>query len=188
MADRPTVLDTADLVVVPKEPTEAMEEAHFAAHADAKTVFAEVSDIWSRMISASPHPTAWEEVKAYVAELEVENSLLKRVIAWANNSLFGSHGFFLSLSGDNPADEHHLDKAVEELKELNREYCVRIRELEDRLEAAEKVIAPFVEASDYFTTGIHRRPAEDALPCGPALIVKHLRAAAKWMEDRNAEV
>lgn len=42
--------------LVPEEPTEAMIEAHFAAHANAKTVFAEVPEIWRAMISAAPQP------------------------------------------------------------------------------------------------------------------------------------
>ncbi len=49
-----------------------------------------------------------------------EVSMLKRAIAWANNSLFGSHNFFLSLNGGEP-DEHHLATAIEKLKEQTRE-------------------------------------------------------------------
>jgi hypothetical protein len=41
------------MVLVPREPTEAMIEAHFAAHAQASTVFAEVRDIWRAMIDAA---------------------------------------------------------------------------------------------------------------------------------------
>lgn len=40
--------------MVPVEPTEAMEEAHFAAHAKAETVFADVKDIWAAMLAAAP--------------------------------------------------------------------------------------------------------------------------------------
>jgi hypothetical protein len=42
--------------LVPEDPTEAMIEAHFAAHANAKTVFAEVPVIWRAMLSAAPQP------------------------------------------------------------------------------------------------------------------------------------
>lgn len=42
--------------LVPKEPTEAMIDAHFAAHAQAKTVFAEVPAIYRAMLSAAPPP------------------------------------------------------------------------------------------------------------------------------------
>lgn len=40
--------------LVPVEPTEAMIEAHFAAHAKARTVFASVPEIWKAMLSAAP--------------------------------------------------------------------------------------------------------------------------------------
>lgn len=40
--------------LVPIEPTEAMMDAHFATHARADTVFAEVKDIWAAMLAASP--------------------------------------------------------------------------------------------------------------------------------------
>ena len=54
-----------------------------------------------------------------ISQQDAELERLKAVIAWANNSLFGSHGFFLSLTlGDH--DEHHLDRAIEDLKERNR--------------------------------------------------------------------
>ncbi len=43
-------------VVVPKEPTEAMIDAHFGAHASAGTVFAHPRDIWGAMIAAAPSP------------------------------------------------------------------------------------------------------------------------------------
>ncbi len=43
--------------LVPVEPTEAMIEAHFRAHAEAKTVFADVPVIWKAMINAAPLPT-----------------------------------------------------------------------------------------------------------------------------------
>ncbi len=68
-----------------------------------------------------------------VIELENRISELEAAIAWANNSLFGSHGFFLSLDGG-PANEHHLDTAIEKLKEQARkpykDVAARITELE----------------------------------------------------------
>lgn len=50
-----------------------------------------------------------------VEELETA----KKVIAWANNSLYGSHGYFLSANGSAP-DEHHLDSKIEDLKDRAR--------------------------------------------------------------------
>jgi hypothetical protein len=43
------------MVLVPKEPTEAMIDAHFKAHAIAETVFADVRDIWHAMLAARPN-------------------------------------------------------------------------------------------------------------------------------------
>ncbi len=42
------------MVLVSREPTDAMVEAHFRAHAEAETVFAEVADVWRAMLAASP--------------------------------------------------------------------------------------------------------------------------------------
>src|ERR1035441_5843436 len=47
--------------------------------------------------------------------LEAELAAVKKVIAGANNSLFGSDGFFLSLN-EGPPNEHHLAKPIEKLK------------------------------------------------------------------------
>lgn len=55
----------------------------------------------------------------------------KRVIAWANNSLFGSHGFFLSVNGG-PANEHHLDEAIEKLKTYGHTEYQRAEQSEAR--------------------------------------------------------
>lgn len=46
-------LEEAGYRVVPVEATEAMVDAHFEAHAKAKTVFADVSDIWRAMLDAA---------------------------------------------------------------------------------------------------------------------------------------
>ncbi|WP_282046347.1 hypothetical protein [Roseibium album] len=39
--------------VVPIKPTQEIEDAHFKAHAEAKTVFADFTDLWRAMISAA---------------------------------------------------------------------------------------------------------------------------------------
>lgn len=51
-----------------------------------------------------------------IAEQDKEIKQLKAVIAWANNSLYGSHGFFLATDGG-ASDEHHLDRPIEDLKQ-----------------------------------------------------------------------
>lgn len=59
-----------------------------------------------------------------------------------------------------------ITEAADEIGRLRRE-----------LEEARRALEPFADAADYYSSGVHRPIAEDALPCGPALIVKHLRAA-----------
>lgn len=77
----------------------------------------------------------------YVSEaVAARIATLERVIAWANNSLFGSHNFFLSLNGGED-NEHHLDTAIEKLKEQTRNYWSRIANLEDELDIANRQIA-----------------------------------------------
>lgn len=42
-----------EMVMVPKTVTPAMEDAHFAAHAKAETVFASVQEVWAAMLEAA---------------------------------------------------------------------------------------------------------------------------------------
>ena len=68
---------------------------------------------------ASAAATALRDLLARLAKAEAERDEASKAIAWANNSLFGSYGFFLSLNGG-PANEHHLDGPIEDLKERAR--------------------------------------------------------------------
>ena len=83
-----------------------------------------------------------------IEALEDEIAKLKAVIARANNSLFGSFNFFLSLDGSE-GTEHHLSDAIEDLKaEANDRYqeivklkdAAEIAKLEERL-ACSKIAA-----------------------------------------------
>lgn len=47
-------LNTKAWVMVPVEPTPEMVEAHYQAHAEAETVFADAQFVWAKMLSASP--------------------------------------------------------------------------------------------------------------------------------------
>ena len=92
--------------------------------------------------------TAWTSIIASrISQQDAELERLRReveeargAIAWANNSLFGSHGFFLSLDGGEP-DEHHLDRAIEDMKARNRAHFAQLSE-------ARK--GAFVEAAEMF--------------------------------------
>lgn len=50
----------SDYVMVPREPTRAMQEAFFDANAKAVTVFAGVPELWAAMLAAAPTPPAGE--------------------------------------------------------------------------------------------------------------------------------
>ena len=58
---------------------------------------------------------------ATITMLQRERDEARAAIANANNSLFGSQGFFLSIDGGEP-DPHHLAKAIEDLKGTARAY------------------------------------------------------------------
>lgn len=60
-------------------------------------------------------------------------------------------------------------------------------EAEAGMKRLRETLHPFAEAADYYSTGVHRTPAPDALPCGPALIVAHLRAARTALASTGGE-
>jgi hypothetical protein len=70
---RPTILDL-DLVVVPREATDEMLDAgnERSIEVIARTGIAYPSDIFPAMLSASPYPTAWDDVRKYVEGLEAQ--------------------------------------------------------------------------------------------------------------------
>jgi hypothetical protein len=47
-------LEAKGFAIVPKEATREIEDAHFACHAKAQTVFAEFPDLWRAMLAARP--------------------------------------------------------------------------------------------------------------------------------------
>ncbi len=52
-ADALSAIKAQGLLVVPVEPTEAMVEAHYEAHARAATVFADPCEVWAAMLAAA---------------------------------------------------------------------------------------------------------------------------------------
>ena len=71
-----------------------------------------------RAPSAASHRILADAVVSRDEELERvrgELAIYKTAVAWANNSLYGSQGDFLSLDGG-PPHVHHLDFAIERLK------------------------------------------------------------------------
>lgn len=59
--------------------------------------------------------------------------MMKKVLSRANNSLFGSFGFFMSDRGDKPAHEFHLHDPIEKLKAYGNEQWQRAEKLEREL-------------------------------------------------------
>lgn len=90
---------------------------------------------------------AWESVLAEVERLRIQEQCLreagrqaeselaiaKKIIAWANNSLYGSHGFFLSLDGGEP-NEHHLDSQIEIIKASANKACNKLTTVQEEAE------------------------------------------------------
>lgn len=85
-----------------------------------------MSDLIERLREKRPYKGMYDDEAADRIEE------LQTVIAWANNSLFGSHGFFLSDKGESD-NEHHLDSAIENLKSTTREQYAKINHLESAL-------------------------------------------------------
>ncbi len=70
--------------------------------------------------------------EARIATLEAERDEAREAIAWANNSLYGSHGYFLSTTGG-PSNPHHLDEPIERLKAQANRAVSRLARLEQAL-------------------------------------------------------
>lgn len=92
-----------------------------------------------------------------IAELETERDEARLLVTEANNSLFGSQGYFHSLNSV-PFDKHHLSRAIEDLKENarraitaereldtananHRDMASRLKDMGTRLETAERALA-----------------------------------------------
>lgn len=67
-------------------------------------------------IMAHVHAVDIRDTVIALRDARAERDEAREAIAWANNSLYGSHGFFLSTRGDTPNDPHHLDRPIEDMK------------------------------------------------------------------------
>ena len=95
----------------------------------------EVKAIWVRVEADSTAQTMGE-----VGRLMKELSDAASVIMEANNSLYGSQGYFLSMNGG-PPNKYHLADAVEKLKKQTRDDYAARGAAEARASAAEAEIA-----------------------------------------------
>lgn len=78
-------------------------------------VFAQPADSQRLQLIAKEAAQALRTLAAEKATLEAEFAQAREVIAEANNSLFGSQGYFLSLNGGK-AEKYHLARPIEDLK------------------------------------------------------------------------
>lgn len=154
---RPTILDL-DLVVVPREATDEMIARGILAY-DGKC---ETS--YSAMLSASPYPTAWDDVRKYVSRLEIERDV----------EMFG-HETATRTNIRFAGEKAVMQARIAELEKEKHAALTMIAMVEKRLADAERVIEPFADrASDY-----HNDYPDDL-----AVVVQlgHLRAARAYME------
>lgn len=120
------------------------------------------------------------ELRAIADRLAAANAQLefdRKVIARANNSLFGSWGYFLSLDGGEP-NEHHLDMPIERLKETAR-----------HAEAAEARLAEVERENNAIRHDISRQIEITTAECNRAEAAEdRLAEAERLLSDAKAEL
>lgn len=187
--NRPTVLDM-DLVVVPREATDEMQ-------------FAGNANVYGAMLSASPYPTAWDDVRKYVEGLEALASKVNGI----RNSIIGcqkmnwsEHIYPLVAALEEagiegagyPKAREYVGTMLErtlaaEESAAAAEAC--IAELEKRLADAERVIEPFAAVAE-FDIGDDEydddvfRPITAKNARVQLINVGHLRAARAYREGK----
>lgn len=162
---RPTILDM-DLVVVPTAPDNEMLAAVWSVRMSNGKAVAEVC--YESMLSASPYPTAWDDVRRYVEGLETQ---LKAHMA---------DDYGCGPAGMSKAD---VDRTIAHNATVRAEAAeARIAELEKRLADAEMVIEPFADGRAKIThaNGCRYHGGHDC-DCGKD---DYLRAARAYMEGK----
>lgn len=101
---RPTVLDM-DLVVVPREATDEMMDRccaawvylypSFPGEKPQPTAGNVASTIYSTALSASPYPTAWDDVRKYVEELERERDEATGTLCYCEKQWIDERGVMI---------------------------------------------------------------------------------------------
>lgn len=201
---RPTILDL-DLVVVPREAEQVMLDEVTAADQHEPFSDKTMSGIFEAMLSASPYPTAWDDVRKYVdgleeeiGRLEDENSELRyepwpewaRAVLKVIRSHTGYDGYDDAVEGvDMPLElsEHlsQVESDTDRWKARAEAAEARIAELEKRLADAERVIEPFAERAGKLD-GIWKDHETQWSPeyGNTAITIGHLRAARAYMEGK----
>jgi len=194
---RPTILDL-DLVVAPREATMEMQVAGNFNHDQSPEA------VFSAMLSASPYPAAWDDVRKYVEGLEervaftmtdtsrmLRKSDIKDVCPHPDDCFEISDRVRCGpcasaaslLAGIKIDDTHsHLPEVCRLRREV-RATNARIAEIEKRLADAERVIEPFAEEAACYDPD--SGDGDDILWATPAYFkIRHLRAARAYMEGK----
>lgn len=164
---RPTILDL-DLVVVPREAAQVMLDEVTAADQHEPFSDTTMSGIFDAMLSASPYPTAWEDVRKYVEGLERERDEATGTIRYCEKQWSEERGVmidkFVCERNRAEAAEARAEAAERQLSEIAGHmdsecdsdsilHVVREAEADrdiykDRAEAAEARIAELEAALD----------------------------------------
>lgn len=92
---------------------------------------------------------------ARIAELERERDEARQLVAEANNSLYGSQGYFHSSNGG-PFDKYHLATAIEKLKESGRGNWRRAEAAEARVAELEAAVRGLLSNPDKASRALAR--------------------------------
>ena len=209
---RPPILDL-DLVVVPREPIREM----WAAMADTLYMYKNrhhdkvVSDLLDAMLSTSPYPTAWDDVRKYVGGLERERDEATETLRYCEKQWSDERGVMidkfvyernraeaaerqLSEIAGHMGSECDSDSILHVVREAEADRDIykdraeaaeaSIAELEKRLADAERVIEPFAKLA-----GEYDPPEDDDndLPFDLRhgdMTIGQLRAARAYMEGK----
>lgn len=177
---RPTVLDM-DLVVVPREADVSMQTGalRFVMRQH------QTRDVYRAMLSASPYPTAWDDVRKYVEGLERSLATCEadRVDRIEQCDRMANDWADFCASVGVTWDTHESVAC-----EIEARAEARIAELEKRLADADVVIKPFAECASewdgqpaslhvFFEWNDEGKPAQ-------SLPVADFRAARAYMEGK----
>lgn len=90
---------------------------------------------------------ALAEAGAEIGRLRSELAEAKSAITEANNSLFGSQGYFLSLNGG-AADKYHLSRAIEDMKASGRKSDRALLDAQEALKPFARLKLPWKPAGN----------------------------------------
>ena len=163
---RPTILDL-DLVVVPRETTNTLDVSGVLV---LREMPSNAAGVYEAMLSASPYPTAWDDVRKYVEEMERERDEATGTLRYCEKQWSDERGVMIDkfvyernraeaaerqlseIAGhmDSECDSDsilHVVREAEADRDIYKDRAAsaeaRIAELEKRLADAERVIEPF---------------------------------------------